>query len=64
VGAIKISGYASLIFSIWFLSGLIILTLGVLGLYIGKIFDAAKDRPLYIISETTFNSNNNENFSF
>jgi dolichol-phosphate mannosyltransferase len=42
-------GFASLIISIWFLSGLIIFTLGVIGLYLGKVFDGVKQRPLYII---------------
>jgi polyisoprenyl-phosphate glycosyltransferase len=53
-GSIKVIGYASIITSIWFLSGLIILILGVIGLYIGKIFDGIKDRPLYLIDQITF----------
>jgi polyisoprenyl-phosphate glycosyltransferase len=52
LGWIHIQGYASLIISIWFFSGLIILSLGVVGLYIGKIFDSVKGRPLYIIDKT------------
>jgi dolichol-phosphate mannosyltransferase len=39
--------------SIYFIGGLLFANLGVLGLYIGKIFDETKDRPLYIIRETT-----------
>jgi glycosyltransferase involved in cell wall biosynthesis len=50
-GAISVIGYSSLIMSIWFLSGFIITTLGVVGLYIGKIFEGVKDRPLYIIDK-------------
>lgn len=38
-----------LLISVWFLSGLIIFTIGVLGLYIGKIFDVTKNRPLYFL---------------
>lgn len=53
-GAIIVSGFASLIISIWFLSGLIIFILGVVGLYIGKTFDGIKNRPLYIIDKKTF----------
>ena len=53
MGWIQVSGYASLIISIWFFSGLIIFILGILGLYIGKIFDSVKDRPLYLIDQTT-----------
>ena len=48
-GIIYIVGYSSLIFSVWFLSGLILATLGILGLYISKIFDGVKSRPLYIV---------------
>lgn len=48
-GSITQPGYASIIVSIWFLSGLIIFTLGIVGLYIGKIFETVKNRPLYII---------------
>jgi dolichol-phosphate mannosyltransferase len=49
-----IAGWTSLIVSIYFLAGLIIGSIGMLGLYIGKIFDEVKQRPLYIIQETTF----------
>jgi len=52
LGKIIVSGWTSLIISIWFLSGVIIFILGMLGLYIGKIFDKVKERPQYIIHET------------
>ena len=52
-GHFTVSGYASLMVSIWFLSGCILTTLGVIGLYIGKIFEGVKDRPSYIIEKTT-----------
>ena len=51
MGEIIVSGYASLIFSIWFLSGLIIAIMGIIGIYIGKVFERVKDRPVYIIAE-------------
>lgn len=51
MGGIVVSGYASLIFSIWFLSGLIIAIMGIIGIYIGKVFERVKDRPVYIIAE-------------
>lgn len=53
MGVITLTGYTSLIVSIWFLSGLIIFTLGIIGLYIGKMFEGIKNRPLYIIDKTT-----------
>lgn len=51
-GQILVSGFTSIILSIWFLGGLIIFNLGVLGLYISKIFAGIKNRPLYIIDKT------------
>lgn len=48
---IIVSGYSSIIISIWFLSGIIITTIGVCGIYIGKIFDQTKNRPVFIIDE-------------
>lgn len=51
---IIISGFTSLIISIWFLSGVIIFTLGIIGLYIGKTFEGVKARPPFIISDKTF----------
>ncbi|MBL0126321.1 MAG: glycosyltransferase family 2 protein [Flavobacteriales bacterium] len=53
LGDITVLGYASLITSIWFLSGCMMITLGVVGLYVGKTFEGVKDRPLYIIERTT-----------
>ena len=50
-GDIEVLGYTSLILSIWFFSGIIISFIGVVGLYIGKIFENVKDRPTYIIKE-------------
>jgi glycosyltransferase involved in cell wall biosynthesis len=46
-----VSGWASLIITVVFFSGIVITILGVLGVYIGKIFQEAKNRPLYIISK-------------
>lgn len=50
-----IQGWHSLIISVYFIGGVIISMLGVLGVYIGKTFDETKSRPLYIIRRTTFN---------
>lgn len=51
-GQIIVSGYASLMVSIWFISGLLLSVMGIIGLYIGKIFEQVKGRPSFIISET------------
>jgi glycosyltransferase involved in cell wall biosynthesis len=48
-GDIKVIGYTSLIISVWFFSGIIILILGIVGLYIGKTYEKVKGRPQYII---------------
>ncbi len=44
-------GWTSLILSIWFLAGVIILLLGVVGLYVGRTFDSVKNRPQFIIKD-------------
>ncbi|TBN03605.1 glycosyltransferase [Hyunsoonleella flava] len=51
-GNIEVLGYSSLIVSIWFLSGVIITIIGVTGIYVGKIFNQTKNRPVYIIDKT------------
>jgi dolichol-phosphate mannosyltransferase len=48
-----IMGWSSLMASLYFLGGVIISILGILGVYLGKTFDESKKRPLYIISEST-----------
>jgi len=49
-----ISGWASLIISIYFMGGIITALLGVIGIYLGKTFDETKKRPLYIVMNSTF----------
>ena len=51
VFGIDIPGYASLITAILFLGGLQLLGLGVLGEYLGRIFEEVKGRPLYLVRE-------------
>ena len=48
---IQVLGFTTMVLSLWFLAGIIISILGVLGLYIGKMFEKLKDRPTYIIGE-------------
>jgi len=48
------SGWTSLILSIYFIGGIIITNLGVIGYYVGRNYDESKKRPLYFISEKTF----------
>lgn len=46
-----ITGWSSLIVSLYFLGGIIISTLGIIGVYLGKTFDEARRRPLYLARE-------------
>lgn len=49
-----IEGWSSLIVSLYFIGGIIISILGIMGIYLGKTFDESKKRPLYIIRRATF----------
>jgi len=51
---VNVEGWTSVMVSIYFIGGLLFMNLGFIGLYIGKIFDETKARPLYIIQEKTF----------
>ncbi len=48
---IEVLGFTSLILSIWFLSGVLVFILGILGIYIGKVFECTKGRPLYLVAD-------------
>lgn len=51
MGLITIEGFTSTIFSIWFVGGILMFILGIVGLYIGKIFDQVKGRKLFIVQD-------------
>jgi dolichol-phosphate mannosyltransferase len=48
----SVIGWSSLIFSIFFLGGSILVVLGIIGIYLGRVFQESKKRPLYIITRT------------
>ncbi len=48
-----ISGWTSMTVALFFLSGIQLLSLGVIGEYIGKIYSETKERPLYLIADST-----------
>lgn len=50
----EISGWASLIMTVVFFGGIQLVMLGIMGIYMGKIFKQAKDRPNYIIKSKNF----------
>jgi len=49
---IKLAGFTTTVFSIWFVGGLTLFVLGVLGLYIGRIFEQVKERQLFVVKDT------------
>lgn len=46
-----VAGWGSLMFSLWFVGGLILVSLGVIGEYIAKVYIEVKNRPRYIVEE-------------
>lgn len=46
-------GWTSLVVSIYFTSGIVLAAVGLLGIYVGKVFNETKARPIYIIEEQT-----------
>ncbi|MFC1529276.1 glycosyltransferase family 2 protein [Gemmatimonadota bacterium] len=52
-GAFAVQGWATLVISVWLLGALNILIIGIIGLYISKIFEQSKQRPLFIVREST-----------
>ena len=46
------SGWSSLMLSVWFLGSLILISLGIIGEYIGKIFNEVKRRPSYSVQDS------------
>jgi len=50
-GGIGVEGWTSIMVSMWFLGGMIIGNLGIIGLYLGKVYDETKKRPLYVVSK-------------
>lgn len=52
-GDVQVAGFTSIIASIWLVGGMTIFCLGIIGLYLGRLFVAAKGRPYYVVAETT-----------
>ena len=46
-----IQGWTSLLVSLWFIGGIVTTSIGVTGIYIGKIYTEAKHRPRYFIQD-------------
>lgn len=52
-----VSGWVSLIVTVAFFGGLQLMILGIIGLYLGKLFMQSKGRPMYIIDKTNIHGN-------
>lgn len=57
VNEVEVSGWASVIMTIVFFGGLQLIILGIIGIYVGKMFMQAKNRPNYIIRSTNIPCN-------
>ena len=55
-----VSGWSSIICSVWSIGGLILLSLGIIGEYIGKIYLETKHRPRFIIEKLLFRSKHDD----
>jgi dolichol-phosphate mannosyltransferase len=51
---VPVAGWTSVIVSVYFIGGLLFANLGIVGLYIGKVFDETKARPLFVVRERTW----------
>lgn len=49
--AVPVAGWTSLMVALLFFCGLLLANMGLMGLYIGKVFDEAKARPLYFVQK-------------
>jgi glycosyltransferase involved in cell wall biosynthesis len=47
----SVEGWSSIMISIYFVAGVILMVLGILGIYLGRIFREVKRRPLYVVEE-------------
>lgn len=44
-----VTGWTSLMLSVWFIGGMVLISLGLIGEYVGKIYREVKHRPLYLV---------------
>lgn len=49
---ITVSGWLTLFVSLWFIAGVLMMTIGIIAVYIGEVYNQAKGRPSYIVDKT------------
>lgn len=57
LGFLTVEGWASIALSLWFLSGCMLFSLGLTGLYVGRILVEAKGRPSFIVDKVLMHAN-------
>lgn len=50
-GDVTVAGYTSLIASMWLIAGVMLFCMGIIGLYVGRVFESVKQRPAFIVRE-------------
>lgn len=50
-GDVSVAGYTSVIASMWLLAGVTLFCMGIIGLYVGRVFESVKFRPVFIVRE-------------
>jgi dolichol-phosphate mannosyltransferase len=50
-GDVTVAGYTSLIASMWLLAGIVLFCMGIIGLYVGRVFESVKFRPTFLVRE-------------
>lgn len=55
-----VSGWTSIMLSLWLIGGLVLISLGIVGQYIGKIYIEVKERPRYIVEKRLDSASNEE----
>ena len=63
INGVDVPGYASLICIMLLLGGIQLISLGIIGEYLGRIFIEVKNRPLYFVDEYSEVSMKNKNLS-
>lgn len=52
-GDIRVAGFTSIVASIWLVGSVVVFCTGIVGLYLGRLYNQVKGRPAYIVAEET-----------